>query len=45
MAAKQDDSDTLNQVLEKNQWFIKENKLVFITQTDLPKNIYILSAY
>ena len=45
MATKQDESDTLNQFSEKDQRFIKENKLVFIIQTDLPKNIYILTAY
>ena len=45
MATKQDESDTLNQFSEKDQRFIKEDKLMFIIQTDLPENIYILAAY
>ena len=45
MVTKQDESETLNKLSEKDQQFIKENKLVFIIQTDLPKNIYILLAY
>ena len=45
MATKQDESDTLNQFSEKEQQFIKEEKLMFIIQTDLPKNIYILAVY
>ena len=44
MATKQDESDTLNQFSEKEQQFIKD-KLMFIIQTDLPKNIYILAVY
>ena len=43
-AAKQDDSDTFNHFSEKDQRFIKENKLVFFIQTNLPKNIYIFTA-
>ena len=45
MATKQDESDTLNPFSEKDQRFIKENKLVLIIQTDLRKNIYIFTAY
>ena len=44
MTTKQDESDTLNPFSEKDQRFIKENKLVLIIQTDLPKNNFSFTS-